>query len=465
MQGIQALFFIPSTGSINTLRELSMAIHSNSEESRILRQFYPLATFPSEAFKELCTNVTVEQVQDAPIFKKGDTNAELVYLLDGSVTLQSEDLVVEVITAESESAKFALAHQLPRKIDAVANGVVRIVRLDAGTVNNPPPAVYRGDQSYTVIEESAEDSDDWMTAVLRLPLFQSLPPPNLQKILISLKTAQYAEGEVIIEMGSELDNFYIIKKGQCLLSRRSSEGDSEVRLGAGESFGEEYLITDKPAQETVTALSETSLIQLEKKHFLTQIKAPTLTFIAPEAMPEAIKNGAVLLDVRPQQHFEDNNLDDSANIPLLSLRMRINEIPKETQVIVVCANGKMSEAGAFLLVKNRCNAVVLKGGMGIEEADDESETTDIGDNHRNMLPETHADGISGEKIANSAASSETQMQSLKAENERLNQLNHGLKAENEKLQAEKEQAENQCQVLTQQLERLKEILGRLTKSK
>ena len=147
-----------------------MAIHSNSEESRILRQLVPLATFPSDAFKELCANLTVEQVQDAAIFKRGDTNTDLVYLLDGSVTLQAEGLVVEVVTSDSESAKFALAHQIPRKIDAIANGVARIVRLDAHTANNPAPAVYQEDQGYTVIDESFEESDDWMTAVLRLQI-------------------------------------------------------------------------------------------------------------------------------------------------------------------------------------------------------------------------------------------------------------------------------------------------------
>ncbi|ESS70976.1 putative transcriptional regulator, Crp/Fnr family [Methyloglobulus morosus KoM1] len=442
-----------------------MAVQSNSDESRILRRFYPLATFPSEAFKELCANVTVEQIQDAALFKKGDTNADLVYLLDGSVSLQSEGLVVEVIDSESESAKFALAHQLPRKIDAIANGVVRIVRLDAHTVNNPPPAVFREDQGYTVIEESAEDSDDWMTAVLRLPLFQALPPANLQKILISLKTTQFAEGEVIIAKGSEVEYFYIIKKGQCLLSRKPLDGHSEIKLGAGESFGEEYLITDKPAQETITALSDVSLIQLEKKHFLTQIKAPTLTFISHEAMPDAVKNGAVLLDVRLPHLYENSNLDSSANIPLSSLRMRIAEIPKDKQVIVVCGNGKESEAGAFLLLKNKFNATVLKEGVGIEEEEGETDIADVGDNQQDTLQASphDSDNISKEISESTALNPETEIKLLKAENERLIQLNCDLEKRNATLQAEKDQAENQCEVLTQQIERLKGILNRFTK--
>ena len=215
-----------------------MAVHSNSEESRILRQLIPLATFPNHVFKDLCDNITVEQVQDAVIFKRGDTNTDLVYLLNGSVTLQAEGLVVEVISSESESAKFALAHQIPRKIDAVANGLARIVRLDAQTVNNPPPAIFQEDSGYTVIDETVEDSDDWMTTVLRLPLFQSLPPANLQKILSSLQTSQHAPGEVIVSTGSAVDYFYIIQKGQCLpyLSRVFRWQELELKLRGRRQF-------------------------------------------------------------------------------------------------------------------------------------------------------------------------------------------------------------------------------------
>jgi rhodanese-related sulfurtransferase len=437
-----------------------MVVQINSVESRTLRKLFPLATFPSAAFEELCTNITVQQVQDGVIFKKGDTDTDLVYLLNGSVTLQADGLVVEVINSESESAKFALAHQIPRKIDAVANGVARIVRLNAEVVNNPPPAVYHEDTSYTIIEESGEDSDDWMTAVLRMPMFQSLPPASLQKILMTLKTSQFAQGDVIIDSGNKVDYFYIIKKGQCLLSRLSLGEGGEIRIGVGESFGEEYLLTDYPAQETVTALSDVSLIQLEKKYFLTLIKEPSIKFVQHEEMPDALSNGAVLLDVRSQRDYENHHLDDSVNIPLLSLRIRIEECPREKQIIVVCANGKASEAGAFLLVKDGFNAFVLKGGMGIEEADVTSEITHLVDNTQAIFESDQPDKDESSDI--SVFGFEAQIEALKAENERLTHCNGELEEKNLKLQAEKKQAEHQCGVLTQQLEKLKEILKKLT---
>jgi CRP-like cAMP-binding protein len=419
-----------------------MVVNSNSEDSRILRQLYPLASFPSDAFKELCTNITVEQVQDTAIFTRGDTNTDLVYLLSGSVSLQADGLTVEVISSENESSKFALAHQIPRKIDAVANGLVRIVRLDAHTINNPPLTSYEQGQGYTVIDESFEDTDDWMTAVLRLPLFQSLPPASLQKILISLKKNHYSAGDTLVAEGDAVDYFQIIQKGHCLLTRRTADELYELKLTKDESFGEEYLVSGLTAKDTVTALTEVSVIQLEKKLFLSQILAPLVNFVSQEELPDALTNGSVLLDVRMKHQFESQNLEESANIPLMSLRMRLAEIPNNKQIIVVCANGKASEAAAFLLIKNKLNAKVLKGGAGFEEDDTEK--------------------LEAEPIT---AGLDSQFEDSQTESEKLKQKNQELEAKIVLLQAEKDQAVERNLVLAQQLERLKEILARLTKNK
>lgn len=446
-----------------------MAVQIGSEEGRVLRRLVPLESFPNDAFTELCTKITVEQVEDKTIFIRGDTNPDLVYLLNGKVTLQAGGLVVDVISSGSESAKFALAHQIPRKIDAVANGVARIVRLDADMVNNPPEAVYQENQGFTLVEDFSEDSDDWMAALLRLPLFQNLSPINLQKILISLKTAHFSEGEVILGEESPVDYFYLIIKGQCLLTRKlQDEGEaSQVKLVAGESFGEEYLVTETLSQETVTAVTDVSLIQLEKNHFLSNIKTPLVGFIAQENVPDALQNGAVLLDVRLPKYFEKQNLVGSANIPLLTLRMRIAEIPKDKQVIVVCAQGAESEAAAFLLTKNNINALVLKGGMGIEEIEGEDEQEE-GIAHQEKVGRQEIAEIDSpvEKLMPEGGSVVAKpIENLNAENQRLIQVNRDLEAKIRQLQGEKEAAENKNQVLNQQLERLKDILNRLTKSK
>ncbi len=442
-----------------------MTVNPQSEEGRILRKLVPLTLFPSEAFAELCTNITVEQVKDDAIFKRGDTATDLIYLLSGSVTLQSGELVVDVIDAATESAKFALAHQIPRKIDAIANGLIKIVRLDAHTVNNPPMVDYQEDQGYTILEELSEDSDDWMTALLRLPLFQDLSPSNLQKILISFKTAHYNEGETVLKVDEPVDNFYLIIKGQCLLSRQLQEAEYSLKLNPGDSFGEEYLVTENPCQETVTAISECSLIQLDKKLFLSQIKTPLVRRITQAELPETRAKGAIILDVRLPRHYAKHNLTGSANIPLLSLRMRTAEIPKDKQVIVVCANGFESEAAAFLLAKQKIDAVALEGGLGIEDIDEEEQ------HESEFLTSVEAENetasvsdITESKPDTVLNKGDQETEKLKAENQRLHQLNRDMELKVAQLQSEKDQAENQVQLLNQHLERLKAILSRFTKS-
>ena len=175
---------------------------------------------------------------------------------------------------------------------------------------------------------------------------------------------------------------------------------------------------------------------------MTQILAPLVNYVSQEELPDALTNGSVLLDVRRKHQFESQNLEESANIPLMSLRMRLAEIPNDKQIIVVCANGKDSEAAAFLLITNKFNAKVLKGGAGFEEDDSEK--------------------LEEEPIT---AGLDSQFESLQTEREILRHKNQELEEKIAQLQAEKDQAVEKNLVLAKQLERLKEILARLTKNK
>lgn len=444
-----------------------MAINTNSEDGRALRNTIPLSTFPISAFEELCKAAKVEQIQGSHVFKRGDTDELLVYLLKGSISLESDGLNMDTIDADCESARFAIAHQIPRKIDAVAKGLVRIVRLDPEFVNNPPKHDYDEYQGVTVTEEA--DPDDWMTALLQLPLFQILPAASLQKILTTMKTQPFARGEVIIDGSKKIDQFFVISKGECLLQSEFGE----VKLMAGDSFGEAYALADFPVKEKIVALSEGSLITLEKHHFLNGVIKLLAKYVKLEELPDWLNKGAFLLDVRSSHNFSRQHLDGSVNIPLLSLNRRIAELPHDKSILLICANGKASEAAAFILFKHGLDALVIKGGMAIYESE-EPEITD------HSKPETKA--VTGQNQAEAengntarlqghgqdtfdiqADHFEAGLQALKSENERLLKSNQELEQQNSCLQEEKIKLEKENQTLTQHLSRLKEILSRFNK--
>jgi rhodanese-related sulfurtransferase len=465
-----------------------MVIDGNSEDGLIIRKLIPLATLPGARFNALCAEMTVEEIQDGFLFKKGDISPELVYLISGEVTLQAAGLVVEVIAANSDSAKFALAHQIPRKIDAVANGRVRFLRLNADIVNNPLSLANKEDNSYMVIDETEGDPDDWMTALLRSPIFQRLPPANLQKILMSLEAVHFKEGETIIEQGSAGDYYYLIKNGQCLLTRKPSPNAKEIKLAQltnGDTFGEDSLLSGAPRNVTITALTEIVLLRLDKKQFISLIKEPSLKFVDYEGVQEATKKGAVLLDVRAPDEYENHHLEGSINAPFFSLRMQLKTLSHENPVIVVCQNGKVSEAAAFLLLRNKIDAMILKNGMeslapALSEPlaaytpslEMKSDITPAPENKVPLAgsedaPENNDRKQSADNSVVAAANIknthilEDQLRVLKLENEALKNANQQLNDKCMKLEFDKQHAEKQCRILHKQMEKLTQVLDKL----
>ncbi len=443
-----------------------MTIDVNSEDGLIIRKLIPLATLPGARFNALCAEMTVEETQDGFLFKKGDVSPQLVYLISGEVTLQAAGLVVDVIAAGSDSAKFALAHQIPRKIDAVANGRVRFLRLNADIVNNPLSLAYKEDNSYMVIDETEGDPDDWMTALLRSPIFQRLPPANLQKILMSLEVVHFKTGETILEQGGIGDYYYLIKNGQCLLTRKPSPNAKEIKLAQlanGDTFGEDSLLSGAPRNVTITALTDIVLLRLDKKQFISLIKEPSLKFVDYAGMQEAIKQGAVLLDVRSQDDYEHQHLDGSISAPFFSLRMQLKAISHERPVVVVCQDGKVSEAAAFLLLRHKIDAMILSGGMESLAAyapspEIKPNITSESENEALLSGEGRVESDDRKQSANIL---EDQVSALKLENEALKSANQQLNDKCIKLEFDKQHAEKQCRILHKQMEKLTQVLDKL----
>jgi len=439
-----------------------MTVDVNSEDGLIIRKLIPLATLPGAQFNALCAEMTVEEIQDGFLFKKGDVSLQLVYLISGEVRLQADGLVVEVIAASSDSAKFALAHQIPRKIDAVANGKVRFLRLNADIVKSLPSfADKKEDNSYMVIDETEGDPDDWMTALLKSPIFQRLPPANLQKILMGLEVIHFKKGETILEQGGTGDYYYLIKNGQCLLTRKPSPNAKEIKLAQlanGDTFGEDSLLSGAPRNVTITALTDISLLRLDKKQFVSLIKEPSLKFVDYAQMQEAVKQGAVFLDVRSQDDYESYHLDGSINAPFFSLRMQLKTLSQEKPVVVVCQDGKISEAAAFLLLKNKIEAMILRGGLeGLASA-----AAPVPEHEAPLATDLAAERVSQEGDRKQSVDKwEDQIRALKLENEALKNTNEQLNEKCMKLEFDKQNAEKQCRVLQKQMEKLTQVLDTL----
>lgn len=62
-------------------------------------------------------------------------------------------------------------------------------------------------------------------------------------------------------------------------------------------------------------------------------------------------SGAFVLDVREPSEWKEVHVPDSTLIPLGELPGRLNEVPKDRQVVVICRSGNRSAQGRDVLLK------------------------------------------------------------------------------------------------------------------
>jgi len=276
---------------------------------------------------------------------------------------------------------------------------------------------------------SEGSSDDWMESLLRAPIFQNLPPIYLQQILINLQDVHYKPGDVIIEQGSVGEYFYLIRSGRCALTRKATEHAKPIsllKLSENETFGEDALLSGERRSVTITAESDMLLSRIDKEHFIKLIKEPVLKYIDYAELDAKQKSGAVVVDVREAREYAKNSIVGSRNIPFFSLRLHAKDLEQQKNiVVVVCEDGALSEAAAFVLLKNSVDVFILKEGIqGIDGSADVAQEVDT------TKEESAEDKLKKENIA-----LRSEVAQLKNELEMLAKKNRMLIKQTDKLKA------------------------------
>ncbi len=457
-----------------------MAVDPNSPEGQNLRKFFPLATIPAQQFNLLCAEISVSEIPKGNfLFTRHDSTEAFIYLIGGSVSLEAGTLKVETINADSDSAKFALAHQFPRKISARAISNVRYISLNLDAFEQKEVEYEEKESIYMIdnedSEKEADNKGDWMSVLLKSPIFQRLPAMNLQQVLMNLQEVKLEKGDVLFHQGDAGDYYYLIREGRCTLSRKASERTKEIiltELGENETFGEDSLLSGAPRSMTITAATDMVLSRIDKERFINLIKKPALKYITyPELLHEQAKDiTPLILDIRPVNEYNEAHIEDSRNIPFFSLRMHIKDLKKETKkVIIICADGTLSEAAAFSLIKNKIDAVILKGGMqsapkNTSYTGEATFAIDDNDQKSHIFFERDEDSTTDVSSTTDQQVSKPDLLEINTELD-LQQENQLLKAENSRLNNELDGAKKKYRMLLKQTEKLKDVLDKLKSSK
>ncbi len=342
-----------------------MAVVPKQNSLQTLKKLVPLNLLPEADLEQLLKTAAYKKDRAGGyLFRQGDTDYHNVYLLSGKVALLENMREVDRVAAGSETARFPLAHQIPRKNSARAIGAVEYVLIDNRKLSEM--LVRNKDDDYKVADLNSTVSDDWMDQLLQSRVFQQIPPSNIQGVIMRMEEVEVKRGEKVVEQGGEGDYFYLIHQGRCTVSRME-EGKNKptelAKLGPGDSFGEEALLSDSPRNSTVTMLTKGTLLRLAKGDFIEFVKRPLARGVSYEEADAQVAKGAVWLDVRSPAAYAAGHLDHSVSFPLETLRYQAPNLAPDQKYVLCCDDGQLSSTAAYLLTDRGHNVSVLEGGL------------------------------------------------------------------------------------------------------
>ena len=102
-----------------------------------------------------------------------------------------------------------------------------------------------------------------------------------------------------------------------------------------------------------------------------------MSTIRPTELDERLDSGStedlLVVDIRPTSAYRTDSIDGSRNVPVYedlrsgddsTLRGRLDEIPADKDVVVVCKQGMVAKRATSVLREEGYDALTLLGGMG-----------------------------------------------------------------------------------------------------
>lgn len=99
----------------------------------------------------------------------------------------------------------------------------------------------------------------------RVPLFEAIPPEELQPIASVAEEEVFSEGELLAERGEYGDTMYVIVEGKVAVLGPKNE--NLATRGAGDFIGEMALISSRPRNASLRAETPVRVLEIHKPDF------------------------------------------------------------------------------------------------------------------------------------------------------------------------------------------------------
>lgn len=329
----------------------------------VFREFVPTHTLPPDDRAELAKSSHVITCQPGQvIFRRGEAANSVVYLVSGEVELVSERGTRRVAAA-TEEARHPLSGGARHLHTAMALRPSQLLFVDRDKMDVMLTWAQIG-----VAEgqnPGASEPGDWMSAMLRNPVFQRIPAANIAQVIACVEVLRTLEGQILIEQGDAGDYYYVLTEGTCEVLQTDQGSTAEEiidRFDPGRGFGEEALVSGEPRNATIRVVQAGTVARLSASDFHRLLRDPLLSTTTLDQLPPR----ALLVDVRLPEEYARGHLPDAINVPLRSLRGEAASMDASRPLVVYCDSGRRSASAAFLFSERGFDVRLVRGGVGAD---------------------------------------------------------------------------------------------------
>lgn len=350
-------------------------------ERERLEEFTPFDGLQEEYLIEAVEYVKVETfTKGQMLFKRGrDVNTKY-FLLDGHVDLIDSDFQVQAVKGRTELASSVLNSSNPTQCSCVVKDPIvsafsidgdvldRLVAwsesaeaaFEAEMIAKQPSsfdATSTGQFDVLTVEDEDDDGGDWMSALLKSPLFSRVPLTQVQDLFTKFHTVSYEAGDVVIKEGEKGDFFYVVANGAARIV--NNPGTVNLVIGPGQYFGEEALLGSTFRNATVTMLEGGELKRLNNDDFQSLLSEPVLQYVEESAL-NSLDKPHKIIDVKMPLEYRLSHHKGSINLPLARLRSAMMELAKGKAYVITDDAGSRSKIAAHLLCQAGFDAYILR---------------------------------------------------------------------------------------------------------
>ena len=301
--------------------------------------------------------------------------SQFIYLLAGELKIVLPDGSMRLLVGGCDIANWPIGYKTVMPVSSKAVTDTLLLRIDFDLLD----IMMTWDELSTAAESKAAGASDEATQwsamtgafsaeALTTSALAQLPPAHIHELLQRFERVRVKRGQIVIREGEPGDYFFLMESGRCQVTKRVGGADMLVaELKAGDSFGEEALVSEARRNATVRMKTDGVLLRLAKPDFGALLQAPLLHAVSPEEATNRLLKGARWLDVRYPAEFSEDGLPGAINLPLNEIRSAMNLLDRQCEYIVYCQSGRRSSAAAFLLAQHGFKAVWLQGGLGSME--------------------------------------------------------------------------------------------------